>query len=129
MPRPREDVASPSKGKFMSIPVPMSPVVRMRLPLWRRPMAQASAGALVLVVVAVWALTHTWGSPHATRAIGARLDLAAGDVSVTEATATQKAISGTPLAIGARIATGKGSRALVRTGDGASVFLRGETEI
>lgn len=63
------------------------------------------------------------------RAIGARLDLAAGEVIVDERGQKAQAISGAPLAIGSRITTGKGSRALVRTGDGASVFLRGETEI
>ena len=40
-----------------------------------------------------------------------------------------RALSGTPLAIGSHVTTQKGSRALVRTGDGAAVFLRGETEI
>ena len=40
-----------------------------------------------------------------------------------------QALSGTPLATGARVTTGKGARALVRTAGGAAVFLRGETVV
>jgi tetratricopeptide (TPR) repeat protein len=68
----------------------------------------------------------------ATRAIGARLDLVSGDVTVEEegqAGKGQKVISGTPLAVSSRVKTGPGARALVRTSDGASVFLRGDSEI
>ena len=83
----------------------------------------------LVCAVAVWLVFHRAGPAQPARAIGARLDLAAGDVTVTEAAAATKALSGAPLAIGARIATGKGARALVRTGDGAAVFLRGDTEI
>jgi Ca-activated chloride channel family protein len=68
-------------------------------------------------------------APLRARSIGARLDLAAGDVTVTEGGTSEKELSGTPLAHGSHITTGKGSRALVRTADGAAVFLRGETEI
>jgi tetratricopeptide (TPR) repeat protein len=82
-----------------------------------------------VVAVVVWWAARKPGPASTARAIGARLDLAAGDVTVTESAGTTKAISGTPLAIGARIATNKGARALVRTGDGAGVFLRGETEV
>ncbi len=85
----------------------------------------ALAGVLGIVV---WLVTRT-PAPARARSIGARLELAAGDVAVSENKASSKALSGTPLAIGSHIATGKGSRALVRTGDGAAVFLRGETEI
>jgi len=105
------------------------PVAMKRVPakrLWG--MTGAAAGVVVLAVVA-WMVLHRAGPASPARSIGARLDLAAGDVTVTEASAATKALSGAPLAIGARIATGKGARALVRTGDGAAVFLRGETEI
>jgi len=91
----------------------------------------AVAAASLLVALAgliVFVATRT-PSPSKTRRIGARLDLAAGDVAVIDEGATTKELSGTPLAIGARVATAKGSRALVRTGDGAALFLRGETEI
>ncbi len=67
--------------------------------------------------------------PRAARSIGARLDLAAGDVTVTDDGGATKALSATPLGKGAQIETGKGARALVRTGEGAAVFLRNDTKI
>jgi tetratricopeptide (TPR) repeat protein len=63
--------------------------------------------------------------PKAARSLGARLDLAAGEVVVDDVSI----LSGTPLAAGATIATRAGARALVRTGDGAAVFLRGDTTL
>ncbi|HEY8041920.1 MAG TPA: VIT domain-containing protein [Polyangiaceae bacterium] len=103
--------------------------VAQRAPVWRRPRVLGLALGALVVAIAAWVVLHRTGPPSAARAIGARLDLAAGDVTVTESSSTTKALSGAPLAIGAHIATGKGARALVRTGDGAAVFLRGETEI
>jgi hypothetical protein len=100
-----------------------------RVPVWRNWRAIAAAAAVMLVTIAAWLYFHHAGPASPARSIGARLDLAAGDVTVTEAAAATKALSGTPLAIGARIATGKGARALVRTGDGAAVFLRADTEV
>lgn len=97
---------------------------------WQRPrfIAIAVGVAVACAGVAAWLLLRS-GPPSRARAIGARLELAAGDVAVTEGTTPSKTLSGAPLAIGAHVATGKGARALVRTGDGAAVFLRGETEI
>ncbi len=68
-------------------------------------------------------------APRRARGIGARLELAAGDVTVNDAGAGARALSGTPLRAGAGVATGKGARALVRTGEGAALFLRGETSL
>jgi len=65
--------------------------------------------------------------PRQARSLGARLDLAAGDVVVEGEDG--RALSGTPLATGATITTKNGARALVRTGDGAAVFLRAETTL
>jgi tetratricopeptide (TPR) repeat protein len=113
----------------MSIEGVEGPVARPRGPWWRDwRVAGLAVGAVGAAIAAFLALHHP-GPGAPARAIGARLDLAAGDVTVTEAAAAAKALSGAPLATGARIATGKGARALVRTGDGAAVFLRGETEI
>src|SRR5688572_25452515 len=66
--------------------------------------------------------------PKQARSIGARLDLAAGEVTISDS-GDVKAMSGTPLASGATVSTGKGARALVRTGEGAAIFLRGETKL
>jgi len=87
------------------------------------------AGVVVALLLAAVAFVLRPRSPARARSIGARLDLAAGEVSLSEGGTVTKGMSGTPLAIGAHVTTQKGSRALVRTGDGAAVFLRGETEI
>lgn len=68
-------------------------------------------------------------APTKARSLGARIELAAGDVSVNDAAGDAKALSGTPLGAGATITTAKGARALVRTGEGAALFLRGETSL
>ena len=90
--------------------------------------AIGAVAALLLVGSLIYFATRP-SAPLRARSIGARLDLAAGDVTVTEGGTSEKELSGTPLAHGSHITTGKGSRALVRTADGAAVFLRGETEI
>jgi tetratricopeptide (TPR) repeat protein len=113
----------------MSIEVDGANAAKPRIPASRRWRMMGLTLGFLGCAVAVWLVFHRAGPAAPARAIGARLDLAAGDVSVTAAAAATKALSGAPLAIGARIATGKGARALVRTGDGAAVFLRGDTEI
>jgi Ca-activated chloride channel family protein len=97
--------------------------------LWGSRRARWVVFAAALLSFIAWFALRRPGSPAPARAIGARLDLAAGDVAVTEGGTPRKALSGAPLAVDAHVATGKGARALVRTGDGAAVFLRAETEI
>ena len=87
-----------------------------------------SAIALFAVIGLIAFFVFRPSAPRAARGIGARLDLAAGEVTVSDSGET-KALSGTPLATGATITTGKGARALVRTGEGAAIFLRGETSL
>lgn len=84
--------------------------------------------AALLIGAVAFAVLHT-PPPTKSRIIGARLDLVSGDVAVTDSGSSAKELSGTPLAVGSHIATGKGARALVRTADGAAVFLRDKTEI
>src|SRR5437588_10111840 len=74
--------------------------------------AAIAAFATVCAALAVWALRRPH-LPLRARAIGAELDLAAGEVTVDEAGRVFGAPSGTPLAVGSRVATGKGSRAPV----------------
>jgi hypothetical protein len=100
-----------------------------RAAAWKRWRLPAAVAGVVLLTLGAWLVFRRPGPASPARAIGARLDLAAGDVTVTESASTTKALSGAPLATGARIAAGKGARALVRTGDGAAVFLRGDTEV
>ena len=67
--------------------------------------------------------------PVATRSIEARLELAAGDVTLKDGVESGTVISGIPLPDGVELTTGKGARALVRLSDGSAVFLRGDTEL
>ncbi|WP_394826824.1 VIT domain-containing protein [Pendulispora albinea] len=89
----------------------------------------AGAFAVLAVLAMLAVLIFRVGAPKKAQRLGARLDLAAGDVSVVHAGGEGKAISGTPLAADATVKTAKGARALVRTGEGAAIFLRGETTL
>ncbi|MCL2723548.1 MAG: AgmX/PglI C-terminal domain-containing protein [Polyangiaceae bacterium] len=103
-------------------PAPVPP--EKRIPLRTILLGILSVVALLSVIAAV---VFRPPPPKKAQKLGARLDLAAGEVTV-EGTGA-KAISGTPLAEDATIKTGKGARALVRTGDGAGIFLRGDTAL
>jgi Ca-activated chloride channel homolog len=107
--------------------MPVETLVIKRTPL-RLYLLVGAAAAVVLGAIVM--LLFKSPPPIQARNLGARLELAAGQVLVSEDGGKGKeALSGTPLATGARITTKKGARALVRTGAGATVFLRGETEI
>ncbi|HEU4412777.1 MAG TPA: VIT domain-containing protein [Polyangiaceae bacterium] len=100
------------------------------------PPSRVPARAILLAVAGLFAallvvlpMVVRPAAPRRARGIGARLDLAAGDVTVSEAEGGLKALSGMPLRSGASVATGKGARAMVRTGEGAALFLRGETSL
>jgi len=102
------------------------PVRGMRVPL-RTILFASAAGVTALCVILFLVFRPT--PPKKARSIGARLDLAAGDVTVNDTNGDIKALSGTPLGSGATVTTAKGARALVRTGEGAALFLRGETSL
>jgi ferric-dicitrate binding protein FerR (iron transport regulator) len=101
----------------------------------QRPRSNSFRQPLVATVIAVLAVALVVGvvrrprAPVRARSLGAKLELSAGEVTVREGERAFGAPSGTPLAVGSRVQTAKGSRALVRTGDGAGIFLRGESEI
>ena len=108
-------------------PPPPPPAPRaLRVPL-RTILFASAAGMTALCVILFLAFRPT--APKKARSIGARLDLAAGDVTVNDTNGDTKALSGTPLGAGATVTTAKGARALVRTGEGAALFLRGETSL
>jgi tetratricopeptide (TPR) repeat protein len=67
--------------------------------------------------------------PVAAAALGAALELAAGEVALVDdqGEVTRRLLSGTPLPVDARLRTGTGARALVRLGDGTRLFLRDDT--
>jgi tetratricopeptide (TPR) repeat protein len=116
------DTPKPSQPHHESKPIAQS------LPFTAKTLVLFTALALIFgSIIAVIVLKTP--PPTRARVIGARLDLVSGDVAVTDQGSTSKELSGTPLAVGAHIATGKGARAMVRTADGAAVFLRDNTEI
>ncbi|EDM80677.1 protein containing a von Willebrand factor type A domain [Plesiocystis pacifica SIR-1] len=74
----------------------------------------------------------------AAETIGAKLELAAGEVTLVSGegegggehgSATKRLLSGTPLPIGATLKTGPGARALVRLADGSRIFIRDNSEV
>lgn len=99
---------------------------RKRRRSWR---VGALLALAALGVVGIVVATQKPSAPVRANSIGARLELASGDVFLLEGTQKTKLLSGSPLPTGARMATGKGARALVRTADGAKVFLRADSEL
>lgn len=87
--------------------------------------------ALALAGVPVAATSCEDPPPVKAEALGASLDLAAGDVALLdgEGNVVRRVLSGTPLPVGSRLRTAAGARALVRLGDGTRVFLRDETTV
>ncbi len=67
--------------------------------------------------------------PAAAAPIQARLELAAGEVTVDLGDGPTRAVSGTPLLESAKIKTEKGARALVRLPDGSRLFVRAESAL
>jgi hypothetical protein len=87
---------------------------------------------LGLVVLAACILGIALGrtpKPVRSATIEARLELAAGEVRLEQGAASPTVISGVPLPTGAKLATGKGARALIRLSDGSAIFLRGDTKV
>ncbi len=127
-PTPQPGEAPPPQGPYRLHPQddtkPIMP--KTRIPL--RTIFFAVAGGVALAAIVLF-LVFRPTTPKKARSIGARLDLAAGDVTVEDGNAPVKALSGTPLGAGASVKTEKGARALVRTGEGAALFLRSDTSI
>jgi Ca-activated chloride channel family protein len=87
--------------------------------------------ALVLVAVVavvVYAVTRPV-QPRPAPALQARLELAAGEVTIDVGDGPVRAVSGTALVANAHISTAKGARALVRLPDGSTVFLRDNSAV
>ena len=90
---------------------------------------RVAVGVLVLVTSVALLLRGQKPAPTKASPIGARLELASGEVTVKSGDASASVVSGIPLPAGAELATGKGARALARLADGSSVFLRGDSKV
>ena len=88
-----------------------------------------AAGVAVLLIAVIALALNQRVAPVKAAAIGARLELAAGEVRVKQGNDSPTVGSGVPLAIGAELQTGKGARALVRLSDGSGLLLRGDTKV
>jgi len=88
-----------------------------------------AAGLLVVAAVVVIALGGRKIAPARSEPLQARVELAAGEVTVARGGAPVRVASGAAVLAGARVAAGKGARALLRLSDGSALFLRGGTTI
>ncbi|WP_438005363.1 VIT domain-containing protein [Sorangium sp. So ce321] len=91
-----------------------------------------AAGVLVLAASVTALVLSQETRPAKASAIGARLELSSGEVTLTAGAQDDRratVVSGVPIPVGAELATGKGARALVRLADGSAVFLRADSEI
>jgi tetratricopeptide (TPR) repeat protein len=86
-------------------------------------------GLVVLAACIVGILLARTPKPVRSATIEARLELAAGEVRLEQGATSPTVISGVPLPTGAKLATGKGARALIRLSDGSAIFLRGDTRV
>ncbi|MEZ4226849.1 MAG: VIT domain-containing protein [Polyangiaceae bacterium] len=91
-------------------------------------------GSILLVALGVFVAVIAYVAtrkppPVKAQAIQARLELAAGEVSVDSGEGQARAVSGAPLMDGARITTAPGARALIRLPDGSQVFVRDQSEL
>lgn len=87
-------------------------------------------GVLALCAAVAGAAYATMRAPPVRSApLEARLELAAGEVTVDEGAGSERAYSGSALHAGARVAASEGARALLRLSDGSAVFLRGGAKL
>ena len=107
------------------------------------PKVDASGGSLLRIVggflviglfsvgaVFAYQKMHEQPPPEAAAGIGAKLELAAGEVVLTsEGGPGTRMLSGTPLPIGATLETKSGARALIRLADGSRIFMRDNTVV
>ena len=88
-----------------------------------------SACSLLVVLGGFWLLSKRQQVPRTSNTIEARIELAAGNVTLEHAGQKDRATSGTAIAPDSTIVTGSGARALVRLQDGSAVFVRDSTQV
>ncbi|MFV8749428.1 VIT domain-containing protein [Nannocystaceae bacterium ST9] len=78
--------------------------------------------------VFIYQKLHEQPPPQVAAGIGAKLELAAGEV-VLVGDESKRLLSSTPLPIGATLETKAGARALIRLADGSRIFMRDNTVV
>jgi len=94
----------------------------------RAVLALSIAALTILMMALVW-LGHHQVVPRKAATIEARVELAAGNVTVERDGRKETVSSGTPLSPQCRLATAAGARALLRLQDGSGIFVRDATEV
>jgi hypothetical protein len=103
-----------------------SPSVSIRS-RWR--LIMLGAGLAALLALALVAVLRGKTAPMRASPLEARMELAAGEVTLEQQGTRTRAASGTAVLAGAKVTAGKGARALLRLSDGSALFLRGGTSI
>ena len=85
--------------------------------------------ALAFCAVVIGYVATREAEPEVAAPIQARLELAAGQVTVDFGDGPVRAVSGTALLADAHVSTAKGARALVRLPDGSRIFLRDNSAV
>ena len=93
-----------------------------------RPVISIAVVAAMVAVFAV-AISRRNVAPRRSGPLEARMELAAGDVTVEQQSKRVRVGSGAAVLASAKVTTGPGSRALLRLSDGAALFLRGGTSL
>jgi Ca-activated chloride channel homolog len=88
----------------------------------------AGLGLAMVAAIIVFVATRE-AKPVKAAPIQARLELAAGDVSIDSGKGLERAVSGAALLADTKLETAKGARALVRLPDGSRIFLRAESSV
>jgi Ca-activated chloride channel homolog len=99
---------------------------KLSLNVRRALLALAALGMLAAIIVFV---ATREPKPVKAAPIQARLELAAGEVSIDSGKGLERAVSGAALLSDTKLQAGKGARALVRLPDGSRIFLRAESTV
>lgn len=83
----------------------------------------------IAVAVAIVSILRREPAPIRSEPLQARVELAAGEVTVGRGGNSTRVASGAAVLPGSRVTAGKGARALLRLSDGSALFLRGGTVI
>jgi hypothetical protein len=128
--RPRETtVSDPITDPSADLQLTATPS-RSRQSWARRGSAALALATTLALLSAVATSCKTDSKPSEAPALGASLELAAGEVALLDESGTATTLlSNTPLPLGAKLRTGSGARALVRLGDGTRVFLADDTAV
>lgn len=107
----------------------MQPTLTSSLPRRVRLTLALAAALIVLVLLVLWIVSRRSPAPRVSATIEARIELAAGNVSIEHAGKKRTATSGAALPPESTIETGTAARALLRMQDGSVAFMRDAAKV